>query len=173
MGRNSELNENTKRILTFIQERSPLSVADLMHLTGVSQPTVSRCTRALLDLRYIYDKHRDGKTYYYYNNKQAALAALKKEFSPMPSPIFPVTENTLAVKIDPRFYKVYETHFRACFYNEDFDGKNEIFAITFSGDVMYIHLWKEPVENKTTYDEAPISVLRENIELISDFFNHG
>lgn len=166
-----ELKENTKRILRLIQEQEPLNSRDLERLAGVSQSTISRCTTELSDLRYIYIKRRDGKAYYYYNNKQAALAALKKEFLPMPSPIFSVTENTLAVKIDPRFYRVYETDFLECFYNEDFEGKNEIFAITFSGDVMYIHLWKEPVENKTTYDEA--LVLKKNIELISDFFNHG
>lgn len=156
----------------MVREQGGLNAKELCQQLGVSQSTVSRYINRLLDLRYIYIKTKDGKQHYYYRNKQAALAALKQEFAPDPSPIFPVTETTLAVKIDPRFYRVYETEFWECFYNEDFEGNNEIFAISFSGNVMYIHLWKEPVENKATDDEPPISVLRENVELISNFFNN-
>ncbi len=162
-----ELTGNTQRILRLLQEKGPLSVDEIMQELNISQATVSRHIGKLMDSHYAYAKKQNGKHYHYYRNKPAALKALKQEFQPLPSPVFSVTDTTLAVKIDPRFYRIYETEFWQCFNNENFPDDNELFAVTFSGDVMYVHLWPDHMNRQPASDA---SVLQENIELISNFF---
>ena len=153
----AELNPTQKKILTCLMDSGkPLKQSELIASVKVSQSAVSKNLKVLREKRYISFRNSTYRAI----NKEDELQALTGRIAQAPSEVFSVSANTLAVKIQPRLYMIYETDFKNCFFNINCKNSNELFGIVCCGDVLYIHL----------RDENSV-LLKENIQIIKKFFS--